>query len=89
VDIGKVCSYFPRMVSKEDNIILIEPITPEQLSGVMVKFQKDKSPKLYGWSIEFFLIIFYFLGEDLLRVVEEVKLTKKVLSCFNSTFIEL
>jgi hypothetical protein len=33
--------------------------------------------------------LFDLLGEDLLRVVEEVRITGKVLGSFNSTFIVL
>jgi hypothetical protein len=39
--------------------------------------------------LHFYWVFFEKLGEDLLRVVEEVRLTGKVLGSFNSYFISL
>lgn len=39
--------------------------------------------------MEFDLEFFYLLGEDLLRVVEEVRVSKKISGNFNEKFIAL
>jgi len=39
--------------------------------------------------VEFFISFFDLLGQDLLRVVEEVRLNGRVLPNFNSTFLAL
>jgi hypothetical protein len=56
---------------------------------VLNTFQKDKSHGLDGWTVEFYLDFFELIGEDLLRVVEEVRLLRKVPGSINSTFIAL
>eukprot|EP01018_Ginkgo_biloba_P032610 Gb_14068 [translate_table: standard] len=88
-EIIKVVTYFPRMVGNEDNAILFREITKEELLVVLNALQKEKSPGPDGWSVEFYLDFFELLGEDLLRVIEEVRLTEKVQGNFNSTFIAL
>ena len=55
----------------------------------MQSFQKDKSPGPYGWTIEFFIDLYDVLGADLLRVVEDTRLSGRLLAYFNSTFIAL
>lgn len=55
----------------------------------MKKFQKDKSPRIDGWTIEFFIALFDFIGFDLLPMVEEYKREEKIHPAFNSTSITL
>ena len=56
---------------------------------VLERFKKDKGPQQDGWTIEFFLDIFYLLGEDLVKVVEDTKAFGNIPTIFNSTFISL
>lgn len=85
----KVCSFFPRLVSDEDNVDLFEEINLEELSRGLLAFQKGKSPQSDGWMVEFFIAFFDLLGKDLLKVVVEVRVTSRVLPNFNSTFLAL
>jgi hypothetical protein len=58
----KVISHFPRMIN-EDLYILVNK---EELVVVLQYFRKDKSPRPHGWSVEFYLELFEFLGDELL-----------------------
>ena len=53
----------------------------------MSTFHKDKIPIPNCWTLEFYLVFFEFLGEDLLCVVEKVRVSRKVLGSINSKFI--
>jgi hypothetical protein len=44
---------------------------------------------LDGWTIEFYLFFFELLGEDIIWVVEEVRMSRKVSRNINATFIAL
>jgi hypothetical protein len=55
----------------------------------MRRFQTSKIPGPYGWTIEFFLGFFDLLGQDILRLVEEIRLTGQIPLSLNSTFITL
>jgi len=88
-EIIRVVDYFPRMVDEEDNENMYKTILMEELLVVLNTFQKGKSPDLDGWTTEFYLDLFHLNGEDLLRVVEEVRLSRKVTRSINSTFISL
>ena len=52
-------------------------------------FKKDKNLGPNGWSVEFYLEFFKPLGEDLLGVVEEVRISDRIPGSFNATFIVL
>jgi hypothetical protein len=69
--------------------MLMEEVNLEELKGVMKNFQKEKIPGLVGWTIEFFLGFFDLLGQDILRLVEETRLTGQMPLNLNSTFITL
>ena len=64
-------------------------IKKKELLAVMKTFRKDKSPSLDGWTIEFFLAFFYLLGDDILKMEEEMKDRGSMLSSLNTTFIAL
>eukprot|EP01018_Ginkgo_biloba_P002192 Gb_33330 [translate_table: standard] len=88
-EVVKMSSFFPSFVGEEDNVSLTKEITVDELQGVMVSLQKDKSPGPNGWTVEFLLGCFYFIETDLLRVIEESRSLAKMLFAFNSTFIAL
>jgi hypothetical protein len=81
--------YFLGFTSEEDNRMLMEKVTLEELKDVMNSFQKDKSPGPYGWTIEFFLGFFDTIGQDILSLFEETRLTGQMPLSSNSTFISL
>ena len=57
--------------------------------SILHTFKKDRNPGPDGWSVEFYLDFFKPLGEDLLGVVEEVRISNMFLGSFNATFIVL
>jgi len=59
------------------------------LEIVLHSFQKDKSPGPNGWTIEFFLGFYDLLKVDLLRVVEESRLSGMIHAPFNFAFLAL
>jgi hypothetical protein len=81
--------YFPSFTSEEDKRMLMEKVTLEELKAVLNSFQKDKSSRPDGWTIEFFLGFFDSIGQDILSLVEETRLTRQMPLSLNSTFIAL
>jgi hypothetical protein len=68
---------------------MFKPVSKEELLHVLTTFKKDKSLGPDRWTVEFYLSFFELLGEDLLWVVEEVRLSGKVPRNINATFISL
>ena len=73
-EVIRVVQKFPGFTSEEDNKILMEQVTLEELKNVMNSFQKDKNPRPYGWTFEVFLGLFDLIGQDLLSLVEETRI---------------
>ena len=80
---------FPGFVNEEDNHMLYEEVSEEEIKEVLFSFQKDKSPWPDGWTIEFFQELYEFLGKDILRVAEDSRQSGRLPVSFNSTFIAL
>jgi hypothetical protein len=59
------------------------------LKVVVESFQKDKSRGPDGWSIDFFLGFYDYIVEDVLKVLEESRVLRKILGAIDSTFIVL
>jgi hypothetical protein len=85
----KVVSYFSGLVGEEENERMYKAVTREELIYVLNFFKKDISPSSYNLNVEFYIDIFDLLGEELLRFVEEVRTSWRVLVSFISTFIAL
>ena len=65
-EIIQVSQFFPESIIEEDNSDLMKEVTEEELKATLHSFQKDKSPRLDGWTVEFFLVAFDIIGPDLL-----------------------
>jgi hypothetical protein len=63
----------------------MEVTSKDELMIVLSSFKKDGNPRPYGWLMV--LSFFELTGDDLLRVVEEVRKHGKVFSEFNATFL--
>ena len=66
VEVIRMAQMFPCFVDDAGNRDLMKEVSEEELKEVMGNFQKDKSPGLDGWTIDFFLDLFDILGKDLL-----------------------
>ena len=88
VEFIRVAQLVPKFVEEEYNLSLMEEVE-EELKVARHSFQKDKSPGPDGWTIEFSIDLYDLLGADILKVVEDSRLSRRILACFNSTFISL
>jgi hypothetical protein len=88
-EIVKMTSFFPSFVNEEDNQKLMEDISKDELHLVLHTFLKNKSPGPDDLPIEFSLGFYETLEEDLMRVINESRLSWRMLAAFNSTFIAL
>jgi hypothetical protein len=56
---------FPRFIVQEYNKNLMEEVIEEELKEILHNVQKDKSTGHDGWSMDFFVGIFYLIGKNL------------------------
>eukprot|EP00253_Pinus_taeda_P015017 PITA_15017 len=88
-DIIIVAGHFPIFVNEDKAEELYAPVTTGELESTLKWFKKDKSPGSDGWTIEFYLAFYDILGQDLLKVVEECRISGSLYNAINSTFIAL
>eukprot|EP00253_Pinus_taeda_P017747 PITA_17747 len=80
---------FPTMFNDKSNDSIYQPITEEELHGILKAFNKDKCPGPDGWTIEFFLCFFDILKQDLMHMIEESRTTGRIHPHTSSTYIAL
>ena len=80
---------YPSMLSSEKARCFIENVSLTEIEGALKPFKKDKSPRLDGWPVEFFLHFFYLLGRDLLKAVDCSRMSGRITPSLNSTFLAL
>jgi hypothetical protein len=69
-------------VTEDQNEEFLEEVSKKKIMVVLTYFKKEKSPSIDGWIIEFFLGFYEMPGEDLPRVIEEVKGTSRMIESF-------
>ena len=89
VEIVQVDRFFPCFVEEEDNMMLMDVVIEDDIGAVLHSFQKDKSLGLDRWPVEFYLGFLGTLGSDLLKVVEESRISGMIHGPINSTFIAI
>lgn len=77
------------MVDEEENARVYKAVSKDEIYNVLTSFRKDRIPDQDSWTTDFFLEFFDLLGDDLVRVVEKVRLLGKMPLNINSTFIAL
>jgi hypothetical protein len=75
-------SYFPRFVIEEENQTLMEEVSKDELKSILASFKRDKKPRPGGWLVDLFIEFYDLLEKDLVRVVEEARITGKFLGAF-------
>jgi len=88
-DIINIVGHFPRFVNEEEAEALYDPVTPGELEETLKWFKKEKRSGPNGWTIEFYISFYELLSHDLLRIVEEYKVSRSLYNAINSTFITL
>lgn len=88
-DIINIAGHFPKFVNENEAEALFDPVTPRELESTLKWFKKEKSPGTNGWTIEFYITFYELLSNDLLRVVEECRISRSLYNAINSTFIAL
>lgn len=76
MDIGevlKLVGIFPRLIDEEENEAIYNPVSKDEFLIVIKTFKKANGLAPYGWTMKFFADFFEVVGDDLLRVVEEVR----------------
>lgn len=80
---------FPQMFNDEINDQIFQLVTKEELLKTLKIFKKDKCPGPDGWSIEFFCHFFEFIKSDLLKMVEESRVSGCIHPKITSAYITL
>eukprot|EP00253_Pinus_taeda_P005605 PITA_05605 len=71
------------------SLILNPNTTEDELHGVLKAFSKDKCPGPDGWTIEFFLHFFDLIKQDLIRMIEDSRISGRIHPHTSSTLIAL
>ena len=88
-EILEVLGFYPRMITKEMNEELTKEISEEEIRHTLHTFQKGKSPRPDGFTLELFLGFYDRIKEDILVVVIESQNSGEVLGRLKSTFITM
>lgn len=78
---------FLRKVSKEDNRMLCETFTKEEVHNAMWSCDSSKIPGPDGFNIKFFKECLGTIKDDLMKMMEEFHQNEKVVRGLNTYFI--
>eukprot|EP00253_Pinus_taeda_P026720 PITA_26720 len=88
-EIGKITSNIPKLVTEEQNELLMRPIQPQEVDEAMAQLKEGKAPGPDGFTTTFFHAFWDMIKKDVWEIVEESRALRWILPSLNSTFIAL
>lgn len=76
-------------INEDEACELYLPVTEKELKSILTLFKKDKCPGPDDWTVEFYLHFFDLVKDDLLALVEDVRISGRMVGSLNSTFLAL
>ena len=84
-----IAENFPSDIFVSENLEIMNPVTIDEIQSILSISKNEKSLGPNGLPVEVYRALFDVLGSDLLRVIEDSRISGKVPAIFNSTFIAL
>ena len=87
--VDKLLDSIPKMITPQDNDMLMEPFTIQEIHKVVFSFPLDKALGPDGFMTLFYQSCWDIIGCDVLAAVEEYRSSKSMLKYFNTTNISI
>jgi len=88
-DIKKITNHIPKNLTKDYNKMLMRKVSLEEVEEVVMHMPNGKSPRLDGFTIDFYKVCWPILKHHVYALVKESKIQKYFLKVLNTTFITL
>lgn len=88
-NINKITQHILNLVSRDQNMALLREISKADVEEIIKNMVKNKAPGPDGYTVEFVQATWSFMGEDIVKIVEESRRTKRMHPVLNSTFLAL
>ena len=73
MEILEVSWFFPRMITEQMNEELTKEISEEEIRYTLHSFQKEKIPGIDDFTLEFYLVFYDMMKNDILEVVRDIR----------------
>jgi exonuclease III len=87
--INKITRHVPTLVTQEQNAALLRPFTIEEVDQALQDTPKCKAPGPDGFTSDFFHYCWPMIRTEVWEILEDSRITGKVLRAFNATFLAL
>eukprot|EP00253_Pinus_taeda_P026308 PITA_26308 len=87
--INSLMQSIPKVVTKDQNLALLNEISMEEVEEAVKSMPNDKSPGPDGFTIKFFKACWQTIKTEIWEVVEDSRRSGTILKSFNSTFLAL
>ena len=88
-DIAQITRLIPPSVTREDNEMLVKPVTLQEVEEAVNQMALGKAPGPDGFTSNFFHYFWDMVKEEVVEIVEESRKKKGVLRAFKATFLAL
>lgn len=87
--IAKVTQHVPSLVTREQNLALLRPISIEEVDQVLQDTPKCKAPGPDGFTSDFFHHCWTMIRHEVWEILEDSRASGQILRALNSTFLAL
>jgi len=86
---AEVLSHIPKIITEDQNILLMQPIEMMELEEAMRQMADDKALGPDGFTTNLFHACCEWIKDEVLEIVEASRKAQGVLKAFNDTFLTL
>jgi hypothetical protein len=87
--IAKITQHVPTLVSQEQNLALLRPISHEEVDQALQDTPKGKAPGPDGFTSDFFHNCWPMIRHEVWEILEDARASGQILKALNSTFLAL
>ena len=88
-DIAQITHSIPSTITRENNEMFIKLVSLQEVEEAVNQMALGKAPVLDGFTSNFFHHFWDMVKEEVVEIVEELRLKRGVLKDFNATFLSL
>jgi hypothetical protein len=87
--IAKLTQHVPTLVTREQNLALLHPISIEEVDQALLDTPKCKAPGPDGFTSDFFHHCWPMIRHEVWEILEDSRASGQILRALNSTFLAL
>ena len=88
-EINQITRNIPSPITQQHNELLMKPISLTEVEEAAFQMEEGKAPSPDGFTVNFFHHFWDIIKQEVWKIIEDSRVSRKILPAFNATFLTL